>query len=116
MAEDVQKIVNEYSTLQQQLQLLLAQRQQFEMQLKEIDAASSELDKSAGAVYRAVGGVMVLREKESVKSDLAKEKQELAGRVEFIDRQEKKMTERFTAARKKLEELAKAQKEGALGG
>ncbi len=116
MAEDVQKIVNEYSTLQQQLQLLGAQRQQLDMQRKEIENAMAEVDKATAPVYRAVGGVMVLRDKESVQKDLQKEKEEAAGRVEFIERQEKKMSERFGAARKKLEELAKSQATGSLGG
>ncbi len=116
MADDVQKLVNEYSTLQQQMQLLGAQRQQLEMHRKEIEGALSELEKTTAPVYRAVGGVMVMRDKESVQKDLLKEKEEAAGRVEFLERQEKKMAERFGAARKKLEELAKSQQAGSLGG
>lgn len=109
MADDVQKAVNEYSVIQQQVQLIMAQRQQLDLQMKEIDLALSELEKTTGSVYKAIGGVMVLRDKESAVKDLTKEKEEISGRSEFLERQEKKMTERFTASRKKLEELAKAQ-------
>ena len=110
MAEDVQKTIQEFSTIQQQLQMVMAQRQQLDAQIKENETSAAELEKSSGQAFRFVGSVMIQQDKTTIKKDLAQELDELKGKVEFLERSEKKMAERFTTARKKLEELAKAQK------
>ncbi len=115
MADDMQKTVQEYQNLQQQLQIVMMQRQQMMVQQKELDAALAELEKSSGQAYRFIGSVLVAKGKAQLTEDLGKDKAEMKAREEFLERQEKKLTERFTAVRKKVEEYAKAQ-QGALGG
>ncbi|MBI4360369.1 prefoldin subunit [Candidatus Micrarchaeota archaeon] len=108
--EDVQNMAQDYNQLQQQLQMVLIQRQQLSMQEKELDQALEEVKSSPGPFYRFVGSVLVARGKDQLESELAKEKQDVASKNVLFEKQEKKIMERFTEVRKKLESYAQSQR------
>lgn len=108
--EDVQNMAQDYNQLQQQLQMVLIQRQQLSLQEKELDQALAEVKTSSGPFYRFVGSVLVARDKTQLEAELAKEKEDVASKGRLFERQEKKIMDRFTEVRKKLEAYAKTQR------
>ena len=88
---------------QQQMQVLIAQRQQLELQLKEIEAALSELEKEdAEEVYKAIGPALVKKKKSDVVKDLEEAKEKLEIRIKTIRSQEKKLNDKIKELSSKL--------------
>ncbi|VVB68024.1 Prefoldin subunit beta [Candidatus Norongarragalina meridionalis] len=95
--------MRDFQTVQQQLQLVLMQKQQTDLQLAELKKAEEEVSKGEGSFYRFVGAVIVPKKKEDLKKELAEEKESLELRQGIFEKQEKVLRERFDALRKKLE-------------
>jgi len=95
--------VRDFQAVQQQLQLVLLQKQQADMQLAELKKAEEEVGKSEGSFYRFVGAVIVPKKKEDLKTELAAEKETLEMRQQVFEKQEKILREKFDSLRKKLE-------------
>ena len=89
--------VAQLQLLQQNLQNLLMQKQQFQMQLNEIDSAMEEM-KDAKQTYKIIGNIMVLGTKEELLKQLNQRRESLELRLKMIESQEEKI-------RKKAEEL-----------
>ena len=89
---------------QQQIQVMIAQRQQLELQLKEIEIASEELKKEeAKEVYKAIGPALIRKKKEAVVKDLKEAKDKLETRIKTIKSQEKKLADKIKELSSKLE-------------
>lgn len=89
---------------QQQMQVMIAQRQQLELQLKEIEVAHGELKtEEAKEVYKAIGPALIKKKKESVMNDLQEAKQKLETRIKTIKSQEKKLGDKIKELSTKLE-------------
>ena len=78
--------------LQQNLQGILAQKQQLESELIEVDSALSEADKSSES-YKIIGKIMVLTSKEQVINELEEKKNTLNLRLKSFSKQEEKIKE-----------------------
>jgi prefoldin beta subunit len=92
MTKDTQEKIG-LQMIEQNLQNLLAQRQQFQAQMVEIESALRELETSKTA-YKIVGNIMVSSDKESLQKDL-KEKKEMAEiRIRTLEKQEKQLKEK----------------------
>ena len=89
--------VAQLQLLQQNLQTLLVQKQQFQLQLNEIDSALSEIKDSKQA-YKIVGNIMVLSNREDLEKSLKEKKDIIELRLKNIETQEERL-------RKKGEEL-----------
>lgn len=97
----------EFQTLQQQLQMLAMQKQQFAIQSAELIKAGEEVENANGALYRFSGSVIVQKDKSSLKSDLQKEKESIELRLGTLSKQEEKLKEKFLSLKKKLESAFK---------
>ena len=84
---------------QHNLQQLLVQKQQFQLQLNEIDSAVKEL-KDAKQAYKIIGNVMILSDKETLEKDLNAKKDIFELRIKNIETQEDRL-------RNKSDELQK---------
>jgi prefoldin beta subunit len=99
--------INQLSSFEQSLSQLLTQRQNFFAQLTEVDSAISESEKS-NQVYKIVGNIMVLSNKEDTINDLSSKKKMLEMRISAIEKQEKTIKERAEALQKDiLEDMKK---------
>lgn len=98
-----QEAVQKLQMLEQNMQQVGMQKQQFQAQLFEVEGALKELS-SSPAAYKLVGGIMVKADKDSLKKELEGKKEVLELRVETLEKQEAQLKER----------VKKAQ-EGALG-
>lgn len=98
--------INQLQFLQQNLQNIILQKQQFQKQLTEMDSALKEIEDSEN-VYKILGNLMVASKKSEVKKDL-QEKKELFGlRVKNFEKQEKTMKEKTEEIQKKFLEKVK---------
>ena len=91
--KEVQEKINQLQMIEQNLQTYLAQKQNFQAQLKEVETALEELDKTKIA-YKIIGGIMVLTEKKYLVKDLHQKKELLALRLENIEKQESKISKK----------------------
>lgn len=110
----LQQELARYDQLQQTLQAILAQKQQVDLEIAEIDRALEELQKQPDdvEVYKVAGSIMI----RSNKADLIKElqeKKELANtRRTVLSKQEEKVRQSLQEVQSKL---AQALKGGSSG-
>ncbi len=88
---------------QQQMQVLISQRQQIELQLKELEVAREELEKEqVDEVFKAIGPALIKKKKADVLRDLEEAKQKLETRIASIKSQEKKLNDKIKELSAKL--------------
>lgn len=94
----LQNQINQFRQIQQQLQVVTAQRVQMETRLKEVEGTLEELEKASedAPVYKSIGSLLIRAEgKEEVRKDLEDQKETLAIRVKTLEKQEKSLAERY---------------------
>lgn len=101
-----QENLKQLQILEQSLQAVLGQRQQFQTQLIEIESALIELEKATTS-YKIIGNIMVSSKKEDLKKDLHEKKEVFSARVKMLEQQEGKLK---TEAEKLHKELMKEMK------
>ncbi len=107
MPVSIEKEIVEYQKAEKQLQAVMAQRLQFEMQLKEIENALNELERAKGDVYKAAGGIMIKTTKEDALKDLNEKKELITVRLKSLKEQEEKLKNNLMRLAKKLEDELK---------
>ena len=92
--------------LQQNLQGVMAQKQQLTMQLTETENASKELEKLAddAVVYKSIGALLVKAEKVKVSADLADRKELVKMRVDVLAKQEERLRTQVKELQEKLQQ------------
>ncbi|MBS3102303.1 prefoldin subunit beta [Candidatus Woesearchaeota archaeon] len=93
VTKETEQKINQLQLFEQGLQNILAQKQQFQMQLVEIESALGELEKSSEA-YKIVGNIMVASNREDLKADLKSKKEVLDLRLKTLERQENQIREK----------------------
>jgi prefoldin beta subunit len=89
----VQERLLRLQQLQQTLQTVLAQKQQVEFELTEIEQALNELQKMAedAVIYKAIGSLLVKAEKAKITIDLNERKELLNTRSTVLGKQEERL-------------------------
>ena len=98
ISPQLQNQIAQYQQLQQQLQVLAAQRLQLEAKLREIEGTLEELNKVAAdtPVYKSIGMLLVRQDdREALKKELDEHKETLTIRVKSLQKQEKALAERY---------------------
>lgn len=92
--------------LQQNLQGVMAQKQQLTMQLTETENATKELEKLAddAVVYKSIGALLVKAEKAKVSADLADRKELVKMRVDVMAKQEERLRIQVKELQEKLQQ------------
>jgi len=103
LTEGQKKDLGDYQSLQQQMQMLMMQKQQLAVAQAENKAAVEAVEKAEGKVYRFAGSVLVEKDKTALKEELDNAAETLELRAKVIDKQEKQARERLAALVKKLE-------------
>lgn len=101
--------VAQFQQLQQQAQVMMNQRQQLEILLRETERALEELGKlpADAVVYRSVGTILVKSGKAEVEKKLTEEKETLDIRAKTIQRQEERAVQRLQEMQEKLDQALK---------
>ncbi|HID60967.1 MAG TPA: prefoldin subunit beta [Hadesarchaea archaeon] len=97
--------VVQFQQAQQHAQILLSQRQQIELLLKETERAIEELEKlpEDAVVYKSVGTLLVRSEKSTLQKNLTEQKETLDLRVKTLQRQEERAVQRLREMRDKID-------------
>ena len=93
MSQDTEQKISQLQMFEQGLQSFLGQKQQFQMQLVEIESALNEIE-NTDKTYKIVGNIMVEADKTELKSDLQSKKEVLELRIKSIEKQETQVREK----------------------
>ena len=91
--KDAEKKLGQLQLLEQSMQNLLMQKQQFQLQQVEIESALKELEKTKEA-YKIVGNIMVLSKKEDLDAELSSKKEVIELRIKTMEKQEDQLREK----------------------
>ena len=108
VSKETEQKIGQLQMFEQSLQSFLGQKQQFQMQLVEVESALSELETTSKS-YKIVGNIMVEADKGELKSDLQSRREMLELRIKTIERQESQVREK--ASKLQSEILKKMKKE-----
>jgi|SRR3989338_340047 len=104
VSKDAEKKIEQLQLYEQSLQNFLAQRQQFQIQLIEIESALRELEKTDKA-YKLVGNIMVSSKKDDLKKELLSKKETTELRIKSMEKQESQIKEKATKLRTEVMEI-----------
>ena len=108
VSKETEEKIGQLQMFEQSLQSFLGQKQQFQIQLVEVDSALNELE-NTGKAYKIIGNLMVESDKNELKSDLQSKKEMLELRIKTMDKQESQVREK--ASKLQSEILKKIKKE-----
>ena len=108
VSKETEQKISQLQMFEQSLQSFLGQKQQFQVQLVEIESALGELQNTEKA-YKIVGNIMVEADKNELKSELQSRKEMLELRIKTMEKQESQVRER--ASKLQSEILKKMKKE-----
>ncbi len=102
----VQERLLRLQQLQQTLQTVLAQKQQVEIELTEIEQALSELQKMTddAVIYKAIGSLLVKSERAKITTDLNERKELLNTRATILGKQEERLRSQLKDLQSKLQQ------------
>jgi prefoldin beta subunit len=107
---ELEKMTRDYQMLQEQIQTLAMQKEQFKEQKEELKLALEETEKAKGRIFLAVGGIMVDVTKETATANL-KEKQESATmRLTIVEKQFDEASKKEQALRTEITSALKDMK------
>ena len=105
--EHIEKMSREYSAIQEQLQGLAIQKEQFTERREEYKEAAKEIEGASGKIYFAVGGAIVEVEKPYALNSI-KEKEEVAGmRMDIIKKQHDELSKKEQGLRAEINSAIK---------
>ncbi len=104
MDKETEKKLQELNLLEQNIQNFVLQKQAFQLELNETEAALSELNKTKDTVYRVVGQIMVQASKQELEKELGGKKKIIELRLKNIENQESSISERAEKLKKEVVE------------
>ena len=93
MSQKTKEDIERLQLLEQQLSAFLNQKQVFQNQLVELENALLEIEANSGNVYKIVGSIMVLTNKEKLREELKGKKEISELRIKNLEKQEKRIEE-----------------------
>ncbi len=93
VSKETEQKISQLQMFEQSLQNFIGQKQQFQLQLVEIESALKELEEIDTA-YKIVGNIMVQTDKNELKADLQSKKEVLELRIRTMDKQEAQVKEK----------------------
>jgi prefoldin beta subunit len=93
VSKETEQKISQLQMFEQSLQNFLGQKQQFQIQLVEVESALNELSNTDKA-YKIVGNIMVEADKNELKADLQSKKEMLELRIKSMEKQEAQVREK----------------------
>jgi len=103
ISDDLKNKIAQFQTLQQQLQMVAAQKQQMALGKGEAEAANSELANAKGDVYKHVGPILVKVGKAELKKELKEAIGASSDRISLLETQEQKIALKAQGLQKELQ-------------
>lgn len=92
--------IRELQILEQNLQNLLLQKQAFQIEMRETEAALRELEKSGDEVFKIIGQLMIKTEKGKIKKELEEKQKIIEMRIKSFEKQELVLSEKLEKIQK----------------
>lgn len=93
MNNDTKEKIQQLQLIEQNIQNFLAQKQQLQGQLLEIENSLRELD-NTDTSYKIIGSIMIKKDASELKEELEENKKKAELRINSIEEQEKKLKEK----------------------
>jgi len=93
--------IQEIQILEQNLHNLLLQKQAFQMEISETQAAKKEIENSED-VFKVIGQLMIKADREKVKEELINKEKLLNLRLKSIEKQETSLTEKMDSLKREI--------------
>jgi len=106
MSKQLQDQINRLQQYRTQFQMIIQQRQQFDLRLKEINEALSEIEKTDDKtpIYKSVGSVLIkTKGKKEIQKDLKSDKESLEIRKNSLEKQEGEVKEKLNELQSKVQ-------------
>ncbi|HDN50648.1 MAG TPA: prefoldin subunit beta [Thermoplasmatales archaeon] len=102
----VQNQLKQMQQLQQQLEMLVQQRLQLDVRLRETENALEELNKleDGSLIYKTIGNLIIKADRETVLKELQEEKESSELRKKTLEGQETKIKEKLEELQTKIQE------------
>jgi len=97
-----EKSAQEFQILEQNLQNVLLQKQAFQIELRETQAALKELEKSGEEVFKMIGQLMIKTDKKEMKGELVNKEKILDLRIKSFEKQEHTLSEKLKELQKEF--------------
>jgi prefoldin beta subunit len=114
LSPQLQDQINRFQQFRTQMEILIQQRQQVELQLKETDQAIEEISKAAEGtpIFKSIGSILI---KAKGKNEMAKElksaKETLELRKTTLEKQEGRTKEKLTELQSKVQNALNVSKQ-----
>ena len=108
VSQETEQKISQLQMFEQSLQSFLGQKQQFQIQLVEVESALNELNGTDKA-FKIIGNIMVESDKSELKADLQSKREMLELRIKTMEKQELQVREK--ASKLQSEILKKIKKE-----
>jgi prefoldin beta subunit len=103
LSDESKNDIIKFQQIQQQLQLVMMQKQDIQAQKAEIENAIKELGKiKDNSAYEVIGNIMIKKPKEEVEKSLKDKVELLKLRLSTIEKQQESLTKSATELQKKL--------------
>jgi prefoldin beta subunit len=100
--KDRDKKIQEMQMLEQNVHQILMQKQAFQMELSETQAALKEIEKADDEVFKIVGQLMIKSKKSEIKNELLSKEKILKVRTDSLSNQEEILTKKMEEIRDKV--------------
>jgi len=117
--QGLQEEIAKAQQLQQQLQMIMSQKQQLEAKSKDLERALDEVNRleEETPVYKEVGEILVqVENKEELISDLEEDKESTDVRLKSLKSKEEKLRDQFKDIQEKLSSQMGGMQQGPQGG
>ena len=108
---DIQEKLAKYQQIYQQMQLMAAQRQQYQSHVNEIEFALEEIDglPKGSTLYKAAGALLIKTDDVAgIKASLSERKEELEIKAKGVEKQEKQLQGLYERLRQELNEAVQS--------
>ena len=115
--KQIQDKVTQFQGIQNQLQMIMVQKNQSVIKLKSIETALTEVEKVAQErIYNVVGPLVIETNKEDSKTKLEKDKETTDTEIKILDRQEKRLKDKLNELNVELQAMMQGGEGGISAG
>lgn len=101
--EELRNKLAQFQTLQQQLQMMVVEKQRRVLENGELEEASKELRTSKGDVYKSVGPLLIKSSKANLDNEIKERISSAESSVKLLESQEQKLTTKLQELQKNLQ-------------
>jgi prefoldin beta subunit len=105
ISEELRNKIMQLQSMQQQLQIMMIQKQEFIAQQKDIENALNELEKltEGQQIFKMVGPILVKNKPAILKDELKKQREKLNNKISMLEGQEAKMNPKIQELQKEIQ-------------